>query len=157
MSNKKWLWVIVPIVVVVLLVVLWLFVFNGQIGKTNTLFPVDVTTPFGTFALTKAEVGESFPEGCSFSDNGPCFKADMDRDVVALYFQTKDSSDPQKYHNSFFDNSASATIVLSDGTKIAGTSGGAYNGQLYLVFFVPKDANDFTFAWYDTGSIHFTR
>jgi hypothetical protein len=153
MSNKKWLWLIVPVVLA--LIVLGFILFNHP--QQKTLFPVDMNTPFGTFALTKAAVGESFPEGCSFSNDSPCFLADIDRDVVALYFQTKDGSDPQKFHNSFFDNATSAAISLPDGTKIAATSGGAYNGQLYLVFFVPKSANDFNFTWYDNSSIHFTR
>jgi hypothetical protein len=154
MSNKKWLWAIIPVAII--LIVLGFLLFSHSSSK-STPFPVDMTTPFGAFALTKAEVGNSFPQGCSFSSDSPCFLADMDRDVVALSFQTKDSSDPFKYHNSFFDNATSAIITLSDGTKIAGGSGGDYDKQLYLVFFVPKSANDFTFTWYDNNSIHFTR
>jgi len=159
MPNKKWSWVVIPIGVAVLLIILWLFVLNkpGTEKKPASPFPVDMTTPFGTFALVKAEVGESFPENCTYSNIGPCFLADLDHDVVVLYFQTKDSSDPFTYHNPFFDNATTASITLQDGTKIAGDSGGYYNQQLYLVFYVPKNADDFTFNWYENSSIHFTR
>jgi len=100
-----------------------------------------ITTSVGTFAVTNAQIGDSFPIGCA---PGPgCFEAEPGFEVVAVTLELRGS-----LKGSFLDLlNPNAYVLAEDGSKAPVSAAGLQSGN-YFIACTPKDKlRDFVLYW----------
>jgi hypothetical protein len=140
--NKKSLPVILGIGLVILFLV--------GCGATGSIG--EVTTPSGTYAITKVDVSDTFPPGCD-SSTGMCQQAKPGHKIMVVWLDPKEELDAISGGLDLQKEANSASIIASDGSKTKGAGGGLLTGKWFILFTPPDSAKDFTLNWFDNPPI----
>ena len=73
--------------------------------------------------------------------------------VLVVWLEKKDGSDPGSVEGKLFDASKGVPVKAEDGSQTDSFSAGLTNGKLFVAFTPPVSARNFTLPWPDNSPI----
>jgi hypothetical protein len=121
---------------------------SSPVRITQGATPGAIATPQGNLVITKVEISNAFPPGCT-PGAPPCQTATAGYEILAVWLErspgnTNDPSSITTYLMQVFPN---VFVEASNGHKTAGFSGGLMSGALFIAFTPSVADSGFKLLW----------